>query len=344
MKAEVVHRKLNFKRKSGTSRGILTQKDSWFLTLVNEEGHKGIGECSVIKALSPDCRKNIPLQIVSLTNRINNGEQVKLNDPIFEEMPAMQFCYETALKDLNNGGVRELYKTDFLTGKGIPINGLVWMGCKDYMLEQIKDKIKSGYNCIKIKIASIDFGEECSLLKYIRKEFTKEDIEIRVDANGGFAKETALEKLKTLSNYGLHSIEQPISPAQWQEMALLCAQSPLPIALDEELIDISIKETKSQLLDTISPPYIILKPSLLGGFESSEEWIALAEQKGIAWWATSALEANIGLNAIAQWTAHLNTTKHQGLGTGQLFTNNINSPLYIDKGFLYSGENNWGEI
>ena len=240
-----------------------------------------------------------------------------------------------ALKDLEIEGENILFPSEFTQGNdSIEINGLVWMGKSDFMRKQIIEKIEAGFSCIKLKIGAIDFDKEIELIKSIRKEFSEKDIEIRVDANGAFAVDNALEKLKILSEYGLHSIEQPIKQGQLEEMTRLCKQTPLPIALDEELISVNKFDKKRTLLQTIKPQYIILKPSLTGGFKASEEWIKIAQQNDIGWWITSALESNIGLNAIAQWTYTLGNKMPQGLGTGQLYKNNFDSPLYIKNGQL----------
>ncbi len=241
-----------------------------------------------------------------------------------------------ALIDMEKNGQRVLFPSGFTkTGEGILINGLVWMGAYDFMKDQIIAKIESGYRCIKLKIGAINFDDELKLLKMIRKDFTANELELRVDANGVFAAAEALEKLKRLSVFDLHSIEQPIQQGQWEQMAALCETTPLPIALDEELIGISGRDNINNMLETIKPQYIILKPSLLGGFRQSEQFIEAAEKHETAWWVTSALEGNIGLNAIAQWTATLNNPMPQGLGTGQLFTNNIYSPLFIEHAQLF---------
>ncbi len=244
---------------------------------------------------------------------------------------------ETALIDLKNQEQQGiLFPSNFTSGtKGITINGLIWMGEKQFMFDQIKSKIESGYRCIKLKIGAISFAEEIALLDYIRSQFSASDIEIRVDANGAFMPKTALEKLNKLATFDLHSIEQPIKQGQEDEMAKLCELTPLPIALDEELIGIHTIDEKSKLLSTIQPQYIILKPSLVGGLAASEEWITIAENQNIDWWATSALESNIGLNAISQWVFTKSNPMPQGLGTGQLFINNIDSPLYLKADELY---------
>lgn len=262
---------------------------------------------------------------------------------VAEGIPSIQFALETAMLDWLGGGKKILYKNKFSKGKTcIPINGLIWMADKITMKARIDEKLAQGFTCLKLKIGAIDFKEELSLLEYIRKHYSENDLTIRVDANGAFKPEEAMLKLEQLSKWGLHSIEQPIKKGQYREMALLCSQSPIPVALDEELIGNLTREKKQGLLDQVRPPYIILKPSLLGGLASTEEWITLAEERGIGWWITSALESNIGLNAIAQFTAQYAPLIPQGLGTGQLYTNNIASPLAVKKGYLcYEQDQPW---
>jgi o-succinylbenzoate synthase len=256
-----------------------------------------------------------------------------------EAYPSIRFGVETALAHYQARSL-QFWHTPFSKGKeGIPINGLIWMGNFDEMYQRIEEKMKTGFRCIKLKIGAIDFEKELELLAHIRKHFTPEQIELRVDANGAFSPTDALEKLKRLSEYHLHSIEQPIRAGQWDEMAKLCECTPFPIALDEELIGINNRQQKIELLDTIQPQYIILKPSLHGGIGGSEEWIELAAERGIGSWVTSALESNIGLNAIAQWTATLMPTLPQGLGTGMLFTDNIDYPLHIEGDCLWFDPN-----
>jgi len=332
MKARIKFHQLIFKTPGGTSRGILKTKDAWFLIL-EDNGVYGIGECSVIYGLSVESKEIIENKLSEICHTINNGGQP--DESFFIDCPAVLFAYEVALLDLKNNQPHVLFNTPFLTGSAIPINGLVWMGDRDFMYNQIKDKIEEGFKCIKIKIAAIDFGEELGLLKYIRSQFAPNDIQIRVDANGGFRIDSALENLKKLSLYNIHSIEQPIKQGSFDEMAVLCEKSPIDIALDEELIGVNVDRQGVELIEKIKPHYIILKPSLLGGFKKSQKWIDIAEELNIDWWITSALESNIGLSAIAQWTYSLNNSMYQGLGTGKLFTNNIPSPLVIKEGALY---------
>jgi len=334
---------LHFKKPSGTSRGVLTTKDSWFLYVYNEKQPeiKGVGECSLIPGLSPDNPDIIEEKIKDVVKNIDNY-LFWLEDGL-ADFPAIRFGLETALKDLETGGKQLIYPSGFTENKkGIPINGLIWMGDYEFMQQQIVDKIEAGFRCIKLKIGAINFEDELALLKLIRKDFKANELELRVDANGAFLPEKALEKLSRLAEFDLHSIEQPIRAGQWEAMARLCEKTPLPIALDEELIGITKKEILSQMLDAIRPQYLILKPGLLGGFKQSEIFIEEAEKKGIGWWVTSALESNIGLNAIAQWTFTLRNPMPQGLGTGEVFSNNIPSPLYIkDAALWHDPEKEW---
>lgn len=335
IKAKLITHHLNFKLPAGTSRGVLKIKPTWFLVLKHDlTGNIGVGECSIIPKLSIDDKPGIEQKLEELVAEINGGNVPSIND--YTEWPAIQFALETALNDLAYQENFNPYPGDFSNSKSeIPINGLVWMGNEKFMEQQIQDKIEAGFDCIKMKIGAIDFDTELSLLKAIRKKFSPEQIEIRVDANGAFSPDNALKKLEALSKFTIHSCEQPIKQDQWKDMAVISANSPIPIALDEELIGISDSAFQIQMLDFIRPQYIILKPSLLGGVTASDQWISLAEKTNIGWWATSALESNIGLNAIAQWVSNIETTMPQGLGTGTLFTNNIDSPLTIKKGNLH---------
>jgi o-succinylbenzoate synthase len=331
---------LHFKVPSGTSRGILKTKETFFLHLV-KEGKFGIGECGLFRGLSIDDRPDYEDKLKWVCNNIALGLDILLSKT--NDFPSIQFGIEQAFLSLHSSSPFKLFSSDFTeANKAIAINGLIWMGDRQFMKGQIKEKIAQGFRCLKMKIGAIDFESEIELLATIRKEFSIKDIELRVDANGAFIASEALEKLKILSNYDLHSIEQPIKQGQYHEMASLCEQSPLPIALDEELIGVFDVTKKKELLHIINPQYIILKPSLIGGFKGSSEWIDTANKSGIGWWVTSALESNIGLNAIAQWTATLKNSMPQGLGTGGLFTNNFDSPLEVNNGVLYYKQNiNW---
>ncbi len=340
IKAEYKKYKLQFKTPGGTSRGVLHTKETYFLILRDQE-EVGIGECALFKGLSVDDRPDYEEKLSWLCEHINLGRETLLR--YFIEYPSIQFGLEQAFLSLKSRASFELFPSDFTKGNdAIRINGLIWMGDRSFMKKQIKEKLASGFTTIKLKIGAIDFEAELDLLKMIRKEFSIDKIELRVDANGAFRPQKALEKLKRLSEYDLHSIEQPIKANQWQEMADLCLRSPLPIALDEELIGIFRRPDKEKLFQYIQPQYIILKPSLIGGFRGCKEWIESAEDQNINWWITSALESNIGLNAIAQFTYNLHTIIPQGLGTGGLFTNNIDSPLFVDHGKLnYDPGSNW---
>ena len=323
---------LQFKQPSGTSRGTLTQKETWFIIITNNS-KRGVGECGILRGLSIDDRPDYEDKLKWVCENITKGLDNLVNELV--EFPSIQFGLEMAFLSLQSENEFVLFPSEFTNGEAsININGLIWMGDKQFMKRQIKSKIEAGFLCIKLKIGAIDFKTELELLKSIRDEFSVNDIELRVDANGAFSPSEALEKLQQLSQFNLHSIEQPIKQGQFRDMARLCEQTPLPIALDEELIGIASVTKKVELLQTIRPQYIILKPSLIGGFKRSNQWIEIAENQNIKWWITSALESNVGLNAIAQWTYTLNNTMPQGLGTGSLFTNNFLSPLQVKKGTL----------
>lgn len=328
LKSEFKKYKLIFKTPSGTSRGVLNFKESWFIKVwkVDEPEIIGLGECGLLKGLSFDDKPDYESVLSKTCQNINNISPDDLTD-----YPSIRFGLEMALLDLKNNGSKILFNTPFTQEKeAIKINGLIWMGDKQFMFEQIKHKIEQGFKCIKLKIGAINFEEEIALLSYIRKHFSKEDIELRVDANGAFLPKDALEKLKRLSDFDLHSIEQPIKQGQIDEMANLCAYTPLDIALDEELIGVNSFDTKEKLIKYINPQYVILKPSLTGGFKATSEWINIVNKQSVPWWITSALESNLGLSAIAQYTSSFNTNMYQGLGTGQLYTNNFNSPLELN--------------
>lgn len=341
LKANYTHHQLKFKQASGTSRGILESKDSWFIRIWDEENPSvvGIGECSIIPNLSIDDTDNLEDKVMEVCDTIEDYFYW-LNGGL-AAFPALQFAIQMALLDLQKGGKQILYPSAFTEGKeGILINGLLWMGSYEFMQQQLAEKTTQGFHCIKMKVGAIDTQQERKLIMQICKGFPQHTL--RVDANGAYSTETALSHLEYFAQLGLHSIEQPIRQGQWKAMAALCKESSLPIALDEELIGVSETLEKIALLETIRPKYIILKPSLLGGFQACKEWIQLAEERAIGWWVTSALESNIGLNAIAQWTATLHTTLHQGLGTGELYTNNITSPLEIrGEKLWYNPKKSW---
>lgn len=334
MKITIIPRRLHFKQPAGTSRGIYTTRQVWYVLATDEKtGRYGVGECAPLPQLSCD---DLPDYEKILSDFcLKTAQNGQLDYEALRPYPSMLFGLETALRHLQKGTL-QLWGTPFAQGEqGIPINGLIWMGSFDEMYQRIQEKMKAGFRCIKVKIGAIDFEKELELLRFIRQHFSPEEIELRVDANGAFTPEIAPQRLEQLSQFHLHSIEQPIRAGQWKEMAKLCASTPLPIALDEELIGINTTEEKIDLLETIRPQYIILKPSLHGGLHGSEEWIRLAAERKIPSWVTSALESNIGLNAIAQWCATLNPQMPQGLGTGLLFTDNIDFPLHIKNDCLW---------
>ncbi len=326
---------LNFKKPAGTSRGILHEKPCWYLFIKNiETGVEGIGECSIIPGLSIDPLEGYEEKLAEVCKVINLHQAIDLSEILLHNYPSIYLAIEMAMLDLQNGGKKIYYFNDFTDNKiGIPINGLIWMDTIQTMWEQTIEKVAAGYKVIKLKIGALNFREEVNLIAKIRNKFP--DITLRLDANGAFEPAMALEALKSLAPYHIHSIEQPIKQGQWEAMKDLCKSSPIPMALDEELIGIDDSIKKGELLKFIKPSYIIIKPSLLGGFAAADEWISLAEENNIQWWITSALESNIGLDAIAQWTASKNITMAQGLGTGALYTNNVPSTLHIREGYLY---------
>ncbi len=326
-----------------TSRGTLYSKPSWFF-IITSDGRTGIGECSVIPGLNPEYTDGYEQKIQKVVVDINAGVNPSLSE--FNDFPSICFGLETALLGLKTEDNGILFPSDFTSGnRGIPINGLIWMGTKAEMQAGINEKLKSGFRVLKLKVGALNFDEELALLKSIRKEFYPNDLELRLDANGAFTPRDAMERLKRLSDFHIHSIEQPIRAGQWDEMARICFYSPIPIALDEELIGISDSTLKVKLLTHIKPQFIILKPSLVGGLEMSNEWISLAKDQNIGWWATSALESNVGLNAISQWVFTHSISMVQGLGTGQVFSNNIFSPLQLRGAELYYNPTiRWGEV
>ena len=340
MKATYQKYLLNFKRPSGTSRGVLNEKETWFIIL-EEKGKKGIGECGILRGLSADDRPDYEEKLKWTCANIHLGK-----DQLWEvllEFPSIQFGVEMAFQSLVSETPFLLFPSAFTQGKqNIDINGLVWMGEEQFMKQQIEEKLAQGFRCIKLKIGAIDFQKELDLLHFIRQNFDSNTIEIRVDANGAFDENIALHKLEQLAGYEIHSIEQPITKNHTDRMAELCKTTPIPIALDEELIGVFTWEEKEQILQKVRPQYIILKPSFVGGFRGTKEWIDLAEKYQIGWWITSALESNIGLNAIAQWTFLQQNVMPQGLGTGGLYTNNFDCPLEVANGqLLYNTETNW---
>lgn len=331
MKASYFKYLLEFKRPSGTSRGVLLDKETFILE-ISENEMKGVGECAIFRGLSFDDRPDYEEKLKWLCENINQSLEFLKEE--LKDFPSIWFGYEQAFQNLKFGS-NLYFPSEFTEGKSaITINGLIWMGDVAYMEEQIQDKLEKGFHCIKLKIG-VDWKSEHVILQKLREKFSKEQLELRVDANGGFSKEEAVIVLQQLADLHIHSIEQPIKAGNWTAMTELCAQTPTPIALDEELIGITDPEEKKRLLETIKPQYIILKPALIGGFAGSDEWISLAEEQNIGWWITSALESNIGLNAIAQYTFTKKSPMPQGLGTGALFTNNFESGLDLRNELLW---------
>jgi o-succinylbenzoate synthase len=331
MKAEYFKYILQFKRPGGTSRGVLHEKETFILE-ISEDGKKGIGECALFRGLSFDDRPDYEDKLQWLCEHIHlNPEALK---EALKQFPSIWFGYEQAILNLKEGG-KLYFPSEFTERKAaIIINGLIWMGDIAYMQEQIQDKLDQGFHCIKLKIG-VDWESEYKILQELRAKFSSDLLELRVDANGGFIKDEASTVLQQLADLHIHSIEQPIKAGNLNDMAELCAKTPIPIALDEELIGIIGFNEKRRLLEIVKPQYIILKPSMIGGISGSDEWIALAEEQNIGWWITSALESNIGLNAIAQYTFTKKNPMPQGLGTGALFTNNFESDLELKGELLY---------
>ena len=319
---------LKFKAPAGTSRGILNEKQTYLIKIWDESdpSRYGIGEASLFRGLSAEDNDRYEFKLVETLANVALGIPTDLS-----RHSSIQFGLEQAIFDFSNGCKGIYFPSDFTASRqSITINGLVWMGSFDEMIERIEQKISQGFKCVKLKIGAIDFIKELEMVKHIRRHFDADTLEIRVDANGGFSMDNAIARLARLAELDVHSIEQPIRQGHWDLMAFLCRVSPLDIALDEELIGITDLRSKIEMLDTIRPKYIILKPSLCGGFSGAMEWIKLADERNIGWWVTSSLESNIGLNALSQWVATLNTSMPQGLGTGGLFTNNFESPIYLD--------------
>jgi o-succinylbenzoate synthase len=348
MQIHIQHLPLIFKRPAGTSRGVMNVKNSWVIE-VQHDNFKGKGEISIIEGLSPEYVSFAQFEQTiheasDFFESCFSDEHPKRNLPLaFRERyllyPSIIFAFECALLNLFHGGTDLLFDNSFSRGnRAIPINGLVWMGDETFMQEQIEEKIYQGFTTIKMKVGAIDFSTELKILTSIRKKYSKNEITLRVDANGAFSANEADSVFKKLESLDLHSIEQPIQPGQWDKMRNLCLNSTLKIALDEELIGIHTKEEKIKLLEYIRPPFIILKPSLHGGISGTQEWILLAEERGIAWWMTSALESNIGLNAICQLAGEYNNELPQGLGTGSLYQNNTPTKLIVEKGLISNNQ------
>lgn len=320
---------LQFKQPAGTSRGVMTEKFTLFIKVWDEADPSvyGLGEAALFPGLSPEADDRYIYKVMELLANVAIGRSTDLS-----HFPSLQFGFEQALRDFASGGNGIYFPSPFLSGKDeITINGLVWMGNEKEMQRRLEEKLESGFRCIKFKIGAIGWHQELDLIRYVRSKWDADRVTIRVDANGAFTPDDVMPRLDALAALDVHSIEQPIKAGQPEEMAKVCAASPVPVALDEELIGVFTHDDKVKLLDTVRPAYIILKPALTGGFSGGEEWIRIAEERGIGWWVTSALESNVGLNALAQWTATLNTRGlPQGLGTGGLFTNNTPSRLILE--------------
>jgi o-succinylbenzoate synthase len=343
---EIIPHLLHFKFDARTSRGAMQHHQVYYLKLSadGQDHHYGVGECAPLPGLSPehgpDFQQVLEAQLKDINSWLKSNDISYFESVIYRKelkaFPALVFALETAWQDVRQQGQKILYPGAFTAGQqGIPINGLVWMGDRHFMQEQIRRKLAEGYSCLKLKIGGLDFATELEMLQAIRKTASAEELTIRLDANGAFSATQALDRLQQLAVYDIHSIEQPIRQGQPEAMATLARQSPVPIALDEELIGILGTQAKTELLAAIQPQFIILKPTLVGGMAAAAEWISLARENGIGWWITSALESNIGLNAISQFTARYPLQMEQGLGTGQLYHNNIDSPLTIRNGALY---------
>lgn len=334
---------LVFKIPARTSRGDMLTRDVFFLRLADEENPEriGLGECGPLAGLSIDDRPDFEAKLAQVCHHLNNGHLPA--DLALTDFPALAFGLEMALLDWQGGGQRQLFENDFSVGQAnLPTHGLIWMADRIGMLAQIRQKVGQGFKCLKFKVGALDFEEECHLLAEIRRLYPADQMELRLDANGAFTSDNALARLAALAEFDIDALEQPLKPGQWLILADLCRQSPIPIALDEELIGINDIATKRALLKTIRPQYIVLKPSLLGGLAAAEEWIIQAESLGIGWWVNSMLESNIGLNAICQWVGSLDTRVIQALGSGQLYTNNIPAPIKLNgTGLVYDLDHSW---
>lgn len=333
MQLHYIRHDLQFIRPGGTSRGVLHTKETWLLRL-EHQGRVGYGECGLLRGLSADDRPDYEQQL-----RWLQCEGLQQPEAVFDALqafPSIQMGWESAWQSLQASDPFILFDTPFSRGDvGIPINGLIWMGSASDMQSQIQSKLDAGFGCLKLKIGALDWPTEWGLLQQLRQQFSAEQLEIRVDANGAFTPEQAPAILDALAALQVHSIEQPIRAGQWEAMAQLCAQTPIPIALDEELIGVFDAVEQQQMLDAIRPQYIIVKPSFVGGFTGTTQWIAQAEQRGIGWWLTSALESAVGLNAIAQYASTLPLAMPQGLGTGALYSNNFEAPLEVSEAALW---------
>jgi hypothetical protein len=328
-------RTLEFAFDARTSRGDIKKHAAYIIEVRDllKPEDIGRGEASPLNGLSIDSHDDFENQLINILQELNNG--LRPEDINLLRLPSIRFALETAMTDLHFGGQMKVFDNEFIRGKAIPINGLIWMADKQKMLQEAQEKIEKGFNCIKLKVGNLDFDEECRLIESIRKNNSAYKLEIRLDANGAFEPHEAIEKLKELHRFEIHSIEQPIKPKQVDWMEEICRKAPIHIALDEELIGIDVEEMGFHLIKKIKPKYIILKPTLIGGFSRCDKWINLSDKSNIGWWLTSALESNVGLNAIAQYASYLKVKNHQGLGTGSLYQNNFPSPLLVENGYLH---------
>ena len=328
----------SFRIPAGTSRGVMHERKSVFVKAqpLNEIEKTFWGEIAPLPGLSPDLLDNA-LQPEHLLQKLKN--EALYEPESFNGYPAFQFAIESILLQIQSGKPHILFENKFSKGQSsIPINGLVWMGEKDFLIQQIENLIERGFNAIKLKISHQSFEKDVEVLRFIRTGYSSDKIEIRVDANGSFPLEKAETYLHTLAELEVHSIEQPIATRQWKDLQRLCELTPIKIALDEELIGLNHFE----ILEEVRPQCIILKPSLHGGLCKCLHWLKRAEKSSIQWWITSALESNIGLNAIAQFTAEHSIGQLHGLGTGQLFTQNIPSPLTLESQYMhYQTSKSW---
>ena len=355
LRASLARKTFHFGFEARTSRGIMRDRTSWFLRFSNDHdnGVEGIGECAPLPGLSPDWSDDYEERVKKVVSDLNERniaeaprtlreihEFAKTVLDVSDSHPSIMMGIETGLLDLASGGERKIFASEFTNGKSIPINGLIWMGGMDFMLQQIEIKIRDGFRCIKVKVGGTDFEKECDILKYIRRKYFRDDITIRLDANGAFRPDDALYKLKELSKFAIHSIEQPLKRGS-DLLPELCSSSPIPIALDEELIGCA-PSAREELLKRVKPQFIILKPTLHGGFAGTEAWIRAAEKLKIGWWLTSALESCIGLNALAQFVSQFSPVLPQGLGTGTIYTDNFQSPIAISgQNLAYNPRETW---
>ena len=343
LRARWIERTLTPNFELGTSKGPITARTVWYMIAWDNERPEvqGIGEAALFPGHSKEYPADVKVKLIELCERTDNWGQRLISDLV--DVPSVRFAVEQCLRDLDAGGTKTLFPSDFTIGrKAIPINGLVWMGDKATMKQRIREQIDGGYTTVKMKIDAIGIEDELELLRAVRSEFGSSDLTLRVDANGAFSAQQAPDVLKQLADLHVHSIEQPVAAGLYEVMADLCATTPIPIALDEDLIGLNTHDAKADLLANVKPQFIVIKPSLVGGWAATQEWIDLAKTRNIGWWITSALESSIGLNAIAQYTATLNVTMAQGLGTGRVYANNIPSPLHAHRGFLtYRPEEAW---